>query len=150
MVSPDLIWTTDVNYWDDCIQVIDMAHNISDILLLSLVRLYWESECDGLSSDLWYLQITFEPPTTERQHYTASIMLQKSWISRSSVEGLCPWQEMLSISWFAQQMSLARWETERNSLKLYVQRQVTQEAMPVGTDRCLSGAWGDCRIWIWS
>ena len=46
MVSPDLIWTTDVNYWDDCIQVIDVAHNISDILLLSLgtvlrVRMRW-------------------------------------------------------------------------------------------------------------
>jgi hypothetical protein len=27
-------------------------------------RTYFESECGGLSSDLWYLQISFEPLTS--------------------------------------------------------------------------------------
>ena len=42
------------NYWDDCIQEMNVWHkNISDILLLPS-QLYLESECNGLSSDLQY------------------------------------------------------------------------------------------------
>jgi len=42
----------------------NVVQSISDILLLPS-RLYLESEYDGLSSDLWYLQISFETPTSE-------------------------------------------------------------------------------------
>jgi len=62
-VPPDLIWTTDVTYWDDCIHEIDVAQNVSDIRLLPSWP-YFESYCDDLSSVLWYLQISFEPPTS--------------------------------------------------------------------------------------
>jgi hypothetical protein len=41
----------------------NVVQSISDILLLPS-RLYLESEYDGLSSDLWYLQISFELPTS--------------------------------------------------------------------------------------
>ena len=81
------------------------------------------------------------------QRYKVSIMLQKSRSPRSSMEGFCPWKEMLSISWFEQHKSFIRWETKRNNYKLLVHRQVNQEAMPerkVGTDRRLIGEWLLC------
>jgi len=55
------------NYWDDCIHEMNVAQNISDILLPYCLtsRLYLESECDDLSSDLCNLQISFELPSSE-------------------------------------------------------------------------------------
>ena len=79
------------------------------------------------------------------QRYKVSIMLKKSRSPRSSMEGFCPWKEVLSISWFEQPKSLVWWETKRNDCKILVHRQVNQEAMPIGTDRRLSGAW-----WLYS
>ena len=79
------------------------------------------------------------------QRYKVSIMLKKSRSPRSSIEGFCPWKEVLSISWFEQLKSLVWWETKRNDCKILVHRQVNQEAMPIGTDRRLSGAW-----WLYS
>jgi len=73
-----------------------------------------------------------------------SIMLQNSRSPRSSMEGFCPWKEMLSISWFEQHKSLIWWETKRSRYKVLVQRQVNQEAMPVGTQWRLSGGWRLC------
>ena len=59
--------------------------------------MFEEFECDGLRSDLRYLQITFGPPNV-------NVTGHRAWrISRSSVEGNCPCKVMLSISWFAQQ-----------------------------------------------
>ena len=54
--------------------------NITHILLLSS-RLYLESECDGLSSDLWYLQISFEPPRSECDGQTSDL-----WYLQTSFE----------------------------------------------------------------
>jgi len=54
--------------------------NISDILLLPS-QLYLESECSGLSSDLWYLQISFEPPTSECDGQTSDL-----WYLQTSFE----------------------------------------------------------------
>jgi len=64
MVTPDLIWTTDVNYWGVCNHEMNVAQNISGILLRSLVTLYHELEYAGLGLVLWYLQIWFETPPT--------------------------------------------------------------------------------------
>jgi len=80
MLQTSLVrWVTKHNnYWDDCIKEMNVVQSISDILLLPS-RLYFESECDGLSSDLWYLQISFELLTS------ASIMLQTSlvrWVTK--------------------------------------------------------------------
>jgi hypothetical protein len=83
-----------------------------------------------------------------RQRYKVSIMLQKSRSPRSSMEGFCPWKEMLSITWFEQHKSLIRWEIKRDNHKLLVHRQGNQEAMPVGTDRRLSGEWLLCSCQI--
>jgi len=77
------------------------------------------------------------------QHYKISIMLKKSRSPRSSIEGFCPGTEILSISWFEQLKLLVWRDTKRNNCKLLVRRQVNQEAMPVGTDRC-SGEWRLC------
>jgi len=44
-------------------------------------QLYLESECDGLSSDLWYLQISFEPPTSECDGQTSDL-----WCLQTSLE----------------------------------------------------------------
>jgi len=55
--------------------------NTSDILLISS-RLYFESECDCLSSDLRYLQISFEPPTSEYDGQTSDLL----WYLQTSLE----------------------------------------------------------------
>ena len=54
MLQTSLVrWVTKRNnYWDDCIQEMNVAQSISDILLHPS-RLYLESEYDGLSSSSW-------------------------------------------------------------------------------------------------
>jgi len=66
--------------------------NISHILLLPS-RLHLESECDGLSSDLWYLQISFEPPTSEYDAQTSDI-----WYLQTSFELLTSITEMTAFT----------------------------------------------------
>jgi len=69
-------------------------------------------------------------------------VLDQAW--RNSVPG----KRMLSITWFEQHKSLIRWETKRDNYSILVHRQGNQEAMPVGTDRRLSGEWLLCSCQI--
>jgi len=90
----------------------------------------FESDCDGFRTSRSHLN-------HRCQRYKVSIMLKKSRSPRSSMEGFCPWKELLSISWFEQLKSLVWWESKRNNCKILVHRRVNQEAMPIGTNRHL-------------
>ena len=75
-------------------------------------------------------------PRDRTSSQIAMVLVQTYGISRSHLNHRRQLLRRLhSISWFAQRLSLVR--TERNNYKLHVQRQVTQEAMPVGTVRRL-------------
>jgi len=65
--------------------------------------MFEESECDGLSSDLRYLQITFGPPNVNVTRHRSCLKSQEFLDQTWRVEGNCPCKVMLSISWFAQQ-----------------------------------------------
>ena len=125
------------NYWEDELHLRDQCGTKHD-------RHFWypswrnfESDCDGLRTSRSHLN-------HRCQRYKVSIMLKKSRSPRSSMEGFCPWKELLSISWFEQLKSLVWWESKRNNCKILVHRRVNQEAMPVGTDRHLGGEWRLC------
>jgi len=63
----------------------NVAQSISDILLLPS-RLNLKSECDGLRSDLWYPQISFETPTSECDGQTSDLWnLQTSFELPTSI-----------------------------------------------------------------
>ena len=95
--------------------------------------MFEESECDGLSSDLRYLQITFGPPNVNVTRYRSCSkcqeFLDQTWRGKLSLQSdvvdILVCTTIVVVSNRAQQY------------KLHVQRQVTKEAMPVGTDRRL-------------
>ena len=106
----------------------DVAQNMTDILLVSLVtelwvRLWWFS----------YLQISFEPPMSTLQGIDHAPKVKKFSIKHGGI--LSP-EKMLPISWFEQHKSLVWWKTNYKHLGHH---QVNQKAIPVSTDRCLSG-----------
>ena len=78
MLSPDLIWTTVVRIWylqisfEPPTSITEMTaftrwmwHKTYQTFYCLTTRLYLESECDYLSSDLCNLPITFELPSSE-------------------------------------------------------------------------------------